>query len=279
MKMKVDVIISVYGKPYQTLATLKDLYKHSGQWIDKLFFLEEAQHPFNDEVAWVMNHFDNVIHYKPPFHVNPYAIKSKDVPKSNIRHQYGIENSDKDWVFICHNDVHFTADIIEGMLMEAVYYNNGTLAGIGEIGQCWNCPAKHYGLCSGDKFYESNFTAEDLKKIKLPHIRTRANNINWDQPKPMPECRLNEFACLINRNFCIKEDKPYFGDFDEDSGTEWFKAMHNKGYTFKDYRKHFHHAYWANTGGHEVEQKEILYRESEMWAKKYLNQNFNYNFS
>lgn len=273
--MKVDVICQVYGKPYQTLATLKSLYKHSGEHIDKLFFIEEAKQPFDARVDHLVNEFPNVVYHRPLKWVYIYGMPSSQVPVECIRHQYGIENSDKKWVFICHNDVLFTGDIIGEMLEEVNNWDESSeLVGLGEVGQCWNCPAKHYGLCSGEKFYESNFTAEDLRKIKLPHIRTRVDNINWNQPKPLPECRLNEFACLINREVCIKEGRPYFGEFDEDSGTEWFKSMHNKGYKFKDYRKNFHHAYWANIGGFQVQQKEQLYKLSEENAKQYLAEHF-----
>jgi hypothetical protein len=37
---KVDVVIHVYGKPWQTLCTLKSLMKHSGKHIDKIFFVK-----------------------------------------------------------------------------------------------------------------------------------------------------------------------------------------------------------------------------------------------
>lgn len=267
---KVDVIISVYGKPYQTLATLKSLYNHSGQHIDKLFFLEEAQHPFNDKVEWVIGHFKNVVHYKPRTHVNPYAIKSKDVPYSNIRHQYGIDYSDKKYVFITHNDVLYTGDIIGEMLNKIE-----DCIGIGEIGQCWNCPAKAKGKCSGETFYEWWPTYDEVLALGLPHIRTRKDNVHQDNPKPLPECRLNEWACLIDREICVKEGHPYFGDFDDDSGTAWFRSMHLKGYKFKDYRRNFHHAYWANEGGFQVQQYNEKYIASEEKAKQYLIQQFN----
>lgn len=42
-KDKVDVIINVYGKPWQTLCTLKSLMKYSGKYIDKIYFIEEKR--------------------------------------------------------------------------------------------------------------------------------------------------------------------------------------------------------------------------------------------
>jgi hypothetical protein len=194
------------------------------------------------------------------------------LPINNIRHQFGIENSDKKHVFITHNDVLYTGNIIGGMINEI-----GDCVGVGEIGQCWICPAKAKGLCSGEKFYDYNPTYEEVIALGLPHVRTRVSSINKLHPKPLPECRLNEFACLIDREICIKEGRPFFGEFDDDSGTEWFKAMHIKGYKFKDYRKDFHHGYWSpKTGGsgYNAQQKEDLYWEAEENAKKYYELNF-----
>jgi hypothetical protein len=37
---KVDVLIPIYGKPWQTLCTLKSLMRHSGEHIDKIFFIK-----------------------------------------------------------------------------------------------------------------------------------------------------------------------------------------------------------------------------------------------
>ena len=42
---KVDVVISVYGKPWQTLCTLKSLMMHSGEHIDKIFLIKEKNQP------------------------------------------------------------------------------------------------------------------------------------------------------------------------------------------------------------------------------------------
>ena len=266
---KVDVVIQTYGKQWQLLCTLNSLFKYSEKWIDKVYLIEEFKHPFNDTIDEIFKHNFPIIHKKNNRFVNIYQTKSKNVPVDLIRHQWGIEQSDKKYVFICHNDVLFTEDIIGNMLNEI-----GTCVGIGEIGQCWNCPAKAQGLCSGEKFYDWNPTFEDLKQLRLPHIRTRLDNLDKDIPKLLPECRLNEFACLIDKEVCIKEGRPYFGEFDDDSGTEWFKSMYKKGYKFKDYRKDFIHAYWANLGGHETEQHEKLYYNAEKIAKQFYEENY-----
>lgn len=268
----VDVIVQSYGKGWQLLCTLKSLMKYSSTWIDKIYFIEEKEQPYSDNISWVKDHFNNIIYHIPPKWVYIYGTKSKDVPENCIRHQFGIENSDKKYVFICHNDVLFTGDIIGNMLNQIE-----DCVGIGEIGQCWNCPAKLIGKCSGEKFYDWNPDWEEVKKLPIPHIRTRWDNLDRDVPKLLPECRLNEFACLINREICIKEGRPYFGEFDEDSGTEWFKSMYKKGYKFKDYRKDFIHGFYAKDSGFQNQQNKEKYFVAEDFAKQYYEENLKHN--
>jgi len=273
---KIDVIINVFGKPWQTLCTLKSLMKHSGQHIDKIFFIKEKEQPYGDKVDWIYEYFDNLIVFEPSSYCFiTFGLNYQDENERNkVRYQYGIEKSDKEFVFVTHNDVLYTGDII-GEMMETI----GDSVGIGEIGQCWNCPAKHIGICSGEKFNDWNPTLEDIKKLPLPHIRTSYDMIDFKNPKPLPECRLNEWACLINRQIVMKESKPngdvsLFGQYGLDLGTKWFKEMFLKGYKFVDYRKNFHHTFWSTTAGYPTQLDSNLYKHSEMNAQKYFNENF-----
>src|SRR6187402_95695 len=160
----VDVIIQVYGKPWQTICTIESLMIHSKKWIDKIYLLEEAKHPFGDNIDLVFGHSYPIIHKKLEKFVNIYGTKSKDVPVENVRHQWGIEQSNKKYVFIMHNDVLFTEDIIGNMLQDVEGY-----VGVGQIGQCWNCPLNHIGKCSGERFYDVNITLDDINSLKLPY--------------------------------------------------------------------------------------------------------------
>ena len=53
----------------------------------------------------------------------------------DIRYQWGIESTDKKWLFICHDDLKLTGDVI-GLYLEKA---NDQIGLIGELGQCWNC--------------------------------------------------------------------------------------------------------------------------------------------
>ena len=45
MGEKIDIIVNVYGKPWQTLCSLKSLLKYSGEHIDKIYFINERENP------------------------------------------------------------------------------------------------------------------------------------------------------------------------------------------------------------------------------------------
>ena len=274
---KVDVIIHVSGKPWQTLCTLKSLMGHSGKHIDKIFFVKEPTHPFNDNVDWVTDYFDNLIVYQPKTSILMYKVKNlnEQDDRFNSYCQFGFEKSDKEFVFVTHNDVLYTGDVIGDMLNKIK-----DSIGIGQIGQCWNCPAHNANLCSGEKFYEWNPTYEEVISLGLPYVRTNVGNVNKINPKPLPECRLNEWACLINIKMSNKEtypngDTPFFGVFGPDSGVAWFRSLHLKGYKFVNYNEKYIHSYWSElSSGYQTVKSEYHYVKSEENAKKYYNENF-----
>jgi hypothetical protein len=274
---KVDVIINVYGKPWQTLSTLKSLLKHSKQHIDKIFLIKEKQQPNNENVTWIYDYFDNLIVYEP----NTYSFISSSIDYKNendrfkVRYQYGFEKSDKKFVFVTHNDVLYTGDIIGDMLNLI-----GENLSVGQIGQCWNCPAKSNNLCSGEIFNEVNISYDVLYTLSYPHVRTQISMIDKNNPKPLPECRMNEWSCLINREIVMKECKPLgdvslFGEYGLDLGTKWFREMYLKGYKFIDYRKNFIHCFWSDSSGYDTQRNIDKYKKSELNAANYYNQNLN----
>jgi hypothetical protein len=277
MEIKVDVVINVYGKPWQTLCTLKSLMKHSSTHIDKIYLIKETSQPYGDSIDWIFSELDNLIVYEPDSYICLHTNQNfNDINyRKNIRYQYGFDNSDKKYIFITHNDVLYTGDIIGDMLN-----NIGESIGIGEIGQCWNCPAKANNLCSGEKFNLWNPTYDEVMSLNLPHIRTNRQNIDKNNPKPLPECRLNEWSCLINRELSNNETYPNgntapFGSVGLDTGTLWFKSLHLKGYKFVDYRKNFTHSYWSEIGnGWGALFNHDIYKVSEENAKKYYKENY-----
>jgi len=282
---KVDVIINVYGKPWQTLCTLKSLMLHSGEHIDKIYFIEEREQPYGDNVKWVLNEFDNIIHYIPNSYefipnTKTFGDLNDENNRYNFRYQYGIEKSDKKYVFVTHNDILYTGDIIGDMLNEI-----GDSIGCGLIGQCHNCPAKSAGVCNGDKFNDFKPTYNEVIELCNDFPPARGNQfismINQNQVMPLPECRLNEFACLLKREIVVKEnylndEYSFFGDYNGiDLGSSWFRKMILNGYLFKNYDIYLtgKHGYFANNAGYPTQLNNQKYIESELNAEKYYKNN------
>lgn len=284
--MKVDVIINVYGKPWQTLCTLKSLMLHSGEHIDKIYFIEEKQQPYDENIKWVLNEFENIIHYIPNKYeflprMNTMGDLNDQNNRYNFRYQYGIENSDKKYVFITHNDMLYNGDIISEMLSEI---NDNV--GMGLIGQCHNCSCKSAGVCDSEKFNDFKPLSKDIDFYIKKYPPTRGNQfistVDWNNLMPLPECRLNEFACLINREVLINESYPnsdsaFFGDYTTlDLATSWFRDLYLKGYKFKNYdiNKTSIHGYFANNSGYQTQLDYTKYYQSEINAKQYYDENY-----
>jgi hypothetical protein len=278
----VDVAICAYGKPYQTAITLASLLQHSGQHIDKIYFQEERQQPFEEEVLSVIECFrdKNIIPYKPAHHIGiNFTDKQRfgeDAYRRSIRYQHAWEESDKRFLFLTHNDCLFTSDIVGGMLRRL---EDRTYAGVGRVGQCWNCPAYSAGVCDGDTYasYRPDYAEAAAIVQNYPSPRTFIEGIDRENPMPFPECRLNEFACLINlemvRNLVcpIGEIEPV-GTLSLDTGTDWFRKLNLKGYRFLNWYEGMIHA-WCSEGanGLSADNDVATYRRNETNAKEYLN--------
>lgn len=265
----IDVSINVYGKPYQTIATLESLFKHSGQHIGQVFMTIEQNTPHGDDMTPLWSYAE---HKGFAIHVpNSYVFMRAGESNQDIRYQYGIDNSKEDYIFICHNDIKFTGDIIGEMLAEI----KG--AGIGQIGQCWNCPAFRASLCDGTKFEQYNPTYNKAVQLfkTVPPARGSYLDIQTP-PMPLPECRVNEFACLLDRRVLVEEQKNgfYFGLYDTmDLGVAWFRALVLKGYKFTNYdlQRTSRHCFWSTDCGYSTEKDEVLYFKAEKNAHTEIN--------
>ena len=271
----VDVVITLYSKPWQTLCTLKSLMLHSRKHIDKIYFCIEPK-KVDKSVEWIADHFDNMIVYKMDHFFRFDYIDNLDFNNESVRHsveyQYAIEKSDKKYIFITHNDVLYQEDIIGEMLNKV-----GETSGIGLIGQCWNCPCFHAGVCDHDKFGEYNPTWGEVYSLLMKYGAPRMRHIDKKHPMPLMECRLNEFACIIDREKCLNNGFPYFGIKGVDNGERWFRDMVLKGHKFTNYNISLscHHGFWANGCGNSAgSNKPEAYIKAENAAKEYFENNF-----
>ena len=299
-QIKVDICINYFGKFWQTLVTLKSLLKYSGSHINKIYFIEEHKQPerFDFEKFKKYLDYEDIIHFSPKYHLwlNPAdneKIKYDEDYRLSVRYQYGFEKTDKKYIFITHNDVLYLDDVI-GYMLDNI---NGYV-GVGQIGQCWNCPVFHSKDCNGNNYDSYNPTYDEIIKIFGKYPATRpwlTKSINKDRPMPLPECRLNEWACLIdneiNRRLSIPDGNvSLFGSYGWDGtdiGVRWFRELTDLNYKFKNIESSsfFVHSYFTEGGGHSATfyrpkrfytffSRLLKYNSTELAAKNYYLENY-----
>jgi hypothetical protein len=196
----------------------------------------------------------------------------------SLRYQLAWERGKTSHLFITHNDCVFHEDTI-GLMMDRM---GDEFVGAGAIGQCWNCPASYAGRCSGpthETFAPSYEEAIELVRAH-PGPRTPEWSINKEEPAPFPECRLNEFACLVNKaavDDLVMPKGPVvpFGAMTGDIGSSWFRGLRVAGFRFIDERQGYVHAPFSETGaGNPASHIWKHYKDQEERARAFLKQHF-----
>ena len=265
-KKSVDVFIGIFGKPYQTALSLLSLLRHSGEYIDRIYFLEEPATPEmerHDHRRLLEYLGDRVIRFMPAHWLGPEVVDEKrilhdEAYRLSVRYQYGWEQSDKTFALIIHNDIEVTGDIVGELLG-----NIGEATAIGGIGQCWWCPAGQKGLCSPTTYESYRPDYEELMRLYREDVdltSRRAYHLGLrsefhDRAWPLPECRLNEWGVLLNLDKArpatlpLGPAAPYGAifasgakigpnrdqDVELDIGVSWFRDMTHLGHTFAHY--------------------------------------------
>lgn len=263
---KVDVLIHVFAKPFQTALSLLSLLRCSGEHIDKIYFHEE---PYTSEFERknheaLLNYLgDRIIHYPVPEWIggkmaDVTKIHSDEAYRLSLRYQYGFEHTQKKYALLIHNDILVTTDPL-GPMLEQI----GEATAIGEIGQCWWCPAGQGGLCSSKNYTSYRPSYDELMRIYnegMDYTQRRAYNHGLNdelrtQPWPLPECRVNEWCMLINIEKAKPDTLPLgrampigahlpsgarIGEnWDEDvlldTGVKWFYDLNHLGHSFADF--------------------------------------------
>jgi hypothetical protein len=289
---QIDVCINYYGKPYHTAVTLLTLWKHSSKHINKIFLVIEKIQPYYqyDVIPLLKFYLKGLpIEYVYPqyfyYSGNPDESWLTDPEKRyGLKYQYALEKSDKEFLFLSHNDCLYEDDLLGKMLMKT---QHETIAGIGLVGQCWNCPAFFAKLCDGSRFESFVPAKAELKELvdtyNPPRAEIHYKLIDRELIHPLPECRLNEYACLVNvpvyqKNVVPTGDILPFGGgwHGTDWGAIWFHSMYNRGYKFINFpfEPFMQHAPFSNNGsGHRADTEFDLYKSSEQGAKAYLLSN------
>jgi hypothetical protein len=210
-----------------------------------------------------------------------------------LRYQYAWEMTDKDYLLIAHNDVLFCADVVPDMLDQI-----GSYIIIGEVGQCWNCPAARTNLvelcgvngqitCRPEDYAAFTLDFAALNRLykeahnRKEHIRPFLPRWSLEikrQPWPLPECRVNEWCCMVNMKLARPATLPRgrarpFGAFvsagchNMDTSVAWFRDVHMQGYR----AKHFPlNGYLRHTAGTDSMFDKYKYESKEKQAAEII---------
>lgn len=288
--MSVDVAINYYGKPYQTMVAIGSLLEYSGSHIDRVYLTKEARQPDGgDLISELLEQQDwNVEVFTPKYYFGwrpyrgPFATRRREY-RWSIRYQYALEHSDKRYLFLTHNDMLFLDDVLQPMLdlMSEERY-----AGVGDIGACWKCPAGAASLCEGHRPSDLRLTYEQAVRLyeehPSPHRNPNLSVLDRGNPVPFPECRLNEWYALLDREAYLREvmppeDTEPIGSMKSgDTGVAWFSSMVRKGYSFAHVTGAYRHPWTVDRagGGHEANFDRSLYEKEEAVARRYYTEHY-----
>ncbi len=262
---QVDILINVFSKPWQTALSLLSLLRYSGQYIDKIYFHEElATSEFErKDHSNILKFLENrIIYHNPKYWLSSNTTDEAGLLEEDyrlsMRYQYGFENSDKKYGLLIHNDIEVTGDIVGELLN-----NIGDCTAIGELGQCWWCPAGQLGHCVEHEYTKYKPKYHQLMYIyntNMDYQNRRAYNLGlkqefWEKPWPLPECRVNEWCMLVNLEKARPDTMPKGSaipigsmvasgakigeDWEHvvnlDTGVQWFRDLNHAGHTFTHY--------------------------------------------
>ena len=302
MPPKVDVLINVCGKPLQTTLALLSLERACGQHIGTIYFTEEktdASEIDDGNFEYIKKRLKStLVRYVPEqwnycFALEPDKL-GDETYRHSIRYQYGWEMSDKDYLLIIHNDTYFHGDVIGAMLD-----NIGDNIAIGDIGQCWYCPAAFTGKCDSDRYLEYRPDFDELftlykttrppkdRMLRTYHLPT-IHPMFIHQPWPLPECRVNEWCALIDMKKARPLTVPHgrvtpfgaiigVGKQILDVGCQWFREMNIRNHRCRnfDIYQYMHHDV-PPTGQPTLINRD-KYKDKELEALDKLKKEFGFN--
>ena len=301
----VDVAVNIFAKPWQTALSLLSLHRQSGQHINTWWLQFEPVGSKFDQLSpyWIVPYLNKELNLNVRVHqpdewqartpADPEKLKSLDY-RRQLRYGAAFEDSQSPFLFLVHNDVFIRRNLVKALLQ-----NIGDAFAIGQLGQCWNCPASNREIaasvgcdaCAPATYCDFRPDFETLGKLykeartkgfpARPYDRDNFSEEFEQQPWPLPECRINEWACLINmdlaRDVKIPEGDVWPpGAYRECSShnldvvTPFFRDMHAHGFRARHFNIKPYMDHWIGTGN----KSRIRYTYSEDRAKSLLEKFF-----
>lgn len=169
---------------------------------------------------------------------------------NDVRYQWAINSTDKDYLLIIHDDILFKQDVCKLYLDSLRTLRRGAI--VGDLGQCWICREKELADCTPDKvnrgvYPNSYFPLTRSEQGSLPLAFER-------------RCRINEWCCMLKVEVARQTKPHYFGNYEEkgDVGAYWFSEIMRRGYRFCEplptqaQRDAYYHHGWQGHTGHAV---------------------------
>lgn len=296
----VDVALQIFGKPYQTALCLASFMRHMGDLVRTVFFVLEPARPGFDalEVERLAGFVPRMRPVMTPLWLRVKPLEAErlreDAYRHSLRYQYAWENSDADCLFVLHNDMEFRGDVLTPMLAALPGY-----VAVGPVGQCWNCPASRAEIvaacgvnggvpCRPEAYGDFRCSAGELHalyrearasgmRLRVPGHR-RFGDEYERRPWPLPECRVNEWCCLVDLRVARAATLPLgqarpFGCYlpYQDLGVAWFRDMHQQGMRARHFALP---AYARHRVGHQALFDEAQYRAAEADAAAVLARDY-----
>ncbi len=298
---QVDVTLNIFAKPYQTALSLLTLLKYSGRHIDVIYLqFEPAGSRYDAVPPYAIADYLREAGYKLDIFQPEIWLECDAVDESRlsdpkyrlaVRYEYSFEKTDKKYLFFMHNDVLIKRDIIGAMLEAA-----GDAFAVGQVGQCWNCPASNVELaraaglgdapCSPERYFDFRPAPQALRRLyELALERNFPARPYWEgwqrhyseQAWPLPECRVNEWGCLVDVERTRPLSVPFggilpFGAFEYcgsvtlDTSVAWFRDLSRQGLRARHFPLDKYLKHWV--GSFRMTQK--LHQEAELEAQQLL---------
>ncbi len=170
--------------------------------------------------------------------------------RENIRYQWALDNTDKKYVFIIHDDMEFKKNVLQEYISFIESLKKPAV--VGDLGLCWICQYhnKPY-LCTPSRIMNGDYPTSiwPLTDFKTSSV--------------MRSCRISEWCCLISveaNKDILRKERVFFGNYDDhgDIGAYWFDRAIALGYSFgdpfpdrEDRLKYYVHG-WQGFSGHSV---------------------------
>lgn len=283
---KIDVAIQSYKKPESMIYTLFSLKKYCGDLIDTVYINDDCSRDgtleyYNERLKNALSPLKIKIRENDaPSGYNitlmtKEAMRKKTILEkirlimyipikrlefhnsdNDIRYQWAINQTDKEYIFLIHDDIKFFNNIAQ------VYFDileeNSNLAIVGDMGYCSVCPYGPCGkMCSPKKILEGVLPS---KKWPITGCDSIIHKILGRYRR---NCRINEWCCMVRTRVArelVEEKGLYFGNYEAggDVGSYWFSEIIKRGYDFTDpfpspeERLHYYLHWWQGHEGHEV---------------------------